>query len=336
MIRTHETPVARQGATSDGRSRSVSTTLAVSLSANRVSPAKVSRSACPESRLSPGVERGVWRTIWLACAIVAPLVGVDGGGAVAQDRPVEERLFEVASVRPSPPGARYALRILPGGRLSVTHGTVQRLVLTAYGLHESQLVGGPEWLYSTGFTIEAMSPDGASTDRIEMMERLRRLLHDRFGLRTHTEPHETDVYVLVFARRDKRLGESIHSSTIDCEPAAAATRLALSRGEVPSGLRCGVSFSVGPRERVMRYGAMTLQQIAVGLAQLTGRMVLDETGLPGIFDVELRLNPDPLSSTSDAPSIFTATQEQLGLKLESRRARVPVMVVDHCEQPNEN
>jgi uncharacterized protein (TIGR03435 family) len=268
-------------------------------------------------------------------AAILAVVGCGLQSGVRAQQRSERPSFEVASIRPSAPGTRYGLRILPGGRLSVTHATVQRLILTANVLHESQLTGGPAWLYTDGFDIEARSSDGVPTDRPEMMGRLRTLLQERFGLRTHTEPREAAVYALVFAQDDRRLGEFIRASSIDCEAADAATTLALSRGEVPAGPRCGVSFSVGPEATVMRYGAMTLSQIAMGLSQTAGRMVVDQTSLSGIFDVELRYATDPLSS-SDAPSLFTATQEQLGLKLESRRMAVPVTVVDHVERPSEN
>ncbi|HET9358522.1 MAG TPA: TIGR03435 family protein [Vicinamibacterales bacterium] len=268
-------------------------------------------------------------------ATILAVVGCGLQAGVRAQQPSERPSFEVASIRPSAPGTRYGLRILPGGRLSVTHATVQRLILTADVLHESQLAGGPSWLYADGFDIEARSSAGASTDRPEMMGRLRTLLNERFGLRTQTELRDAAVYALVLARADKKLGEFIRPSAIDCEAADAATKLALSRGEVPAGPRCGVSFSGGAEVTVMRYGAMTMSQIAMGLSQTAGRMVVDQTGLSGIFDVELRYTSDPLSS-SDAPSIFTATQEQLGLRLESRRMSVPVMVVDRVERPTEN
>jgi hypothetical protein len=118
--------------------------------------------------------------------------------------PAELPTFDVASVRSSQPDARYRLGLLPNGRLDARAATVERLILTSYTLHESQVVDGPDWLDSERFDILATPPDGAPVDRVSTLARIRALLRDRFGLRTHTESRELSVYALVVARADGR------------------------------------------------------------------------------------------------------------------------------------
>lgn len=167
-----------------------------------------------------------------------------------------------------------------------------------------------------------------------MLVRLRALLAERFALRTRTEQRPTDVYALTIARNDKRLGQQIRPSTINCEVAAAARKEALARGAQPTGPACGTSFAGGSGEVVLRKGAVTIDQMALVLAQHVGRTVVNDTGLTGRFDIELRIvdgTPQEIGA-----SVFTAVQEQLGLKLESRRMVIPVVVIDHVERPTAN
>ena len=254
--------------------------------------------------------------------------------AVAQ-QPAPLPAFEVASIRPATEG-RYGLRFLPDGSLSATAAVVERLVFTAYEVHPSQIVAAPKWVYEDPFDIQARSPQGAGAGRPEMLLRLQALLRDRFSMRTHRETRDADVYVLTFARSDKRLGKQLVPSTIDCAAAAAAWEEARSKGEIPTVRICNASFSgrVGPSgesETVMRLGARTMAQIAMGLSQPAGRMVVDQTGLDGLFDIEVAWSDDGQFS-----SIFSAVQEQLGLKLESRRMGISVLVIDHIERPTQN
>jgi len=242
----------------------------------------------------------------------------------------------VASVRPSDPDASYRLAFPPNGRLDARATTVERLILTSYNLHRSQVVDEPDWVNSARFDILATAPDGAPVDGLSTMARIRALLRDRFGLRTHTEMREAQVYELDFARADHRLGPGLRPSTIDCEAAEKALQDARARGERPTIILCRASFSGGSDGvTVFRYGGRTMDQIAMALSNYAGRMVVDRTGLAGRFDMEVTFTTD-VEPGSNAVSIFTAAQEQLGLKLEDRRTGIQVRVIDEVEPPEPN
>ena len=239
--------------------------------------------------------------------------------------------FEVASIRPSAAGGRYGLRLLPDASISATSAVVERLIVTAYALHSVQLANKPKWVDEEPFDIQAKSPSGASAATPEMLRRLQALLRDRFALQTHTETRKADVYVLTFARKDRALGKQIVPCVKDDDKSAA-----------PSAKRCGASFSeplirpgvIEGTYTAMRSTAVPMSGITLSLSTFAKRMVVDETGLSGLFDMEIRVpGDDQLSSTAAA---FTAVQEQLGLKLEARRADIPVLVIDRIERPTPN
>ena len=265
--------------------------------------------------------------------IITILCALTLTGAAQQPSPLPA--FEVASIRPTA-GGSYALRFLPDASLSARAAVVERLIFTAYEVHPTQIFGAPKWVYDDPFDIQAKSPQGADAGRPEMLLRLQALLRDRFSMRTHRETRDADVYVLTFARSDKQLGKQIVRSTIDCAAAAAAWDEARSKGLVPTGRICNANFTsrIGPSgesETVMRLGARTMAQIAMGLSQFAGRMVVDQTGLEGLFDIEVGWSDDGQFST-----IFSSVQEQLGLKLESRRTGISMLVIDSVERPTPN
>ena len=239
--------------------------------------------------------------------------------------------FEVASIRPSGVGGRYGLRFLPDASLSATSAVVERLIVTAYALHSVQLANKPKWVDEEPFDIQAKSPAGASAASPEMLRRLQSLLHDRFALRAHTETRKADVYALTFARKDRALGKQIVPCVKDDDKSASL-----------SATRCGTTFSA-PLIRpgiiegsylAVRDTAVPMSRITLGLSTFARRMVVDETGLSGLFDMELRVPQD--DQLSSAASVFTAVQEQLGLKLEARRADIRVLVIDRIERPTPN
>jgi uncharacterized protein (TIGR03435 family) len=178
------------------------------------------------------------------------------------------------------------------------------------------------------------------------------MLADRFGLVTHYEKREQPVYDLVLARSDGRLGPAIAPSEVDCVARLAAERAAAEaaraagapplprpnpnfRGPVPP---CLVRMT-GP---VME-GDMTMATLAMMLRSAAGRFVVDKTGLAGSYRVRLEFDrmaslrgPDVAPPADAAPSVFTAVQEQLGLKLEPSRAERDALVIDRLERPSEN
>ena len=196
------------------------------------------------------------------------------------------------------------------------------LIHWAFEMPETRIVGAPGWAKSTMFNIDAeagssvdaqlhdLSADAARQQKEKMVQAL---LADRFKLVTHTEAREQRVYALVIARGGAKLGD------------------------IKSG---GTTINYGWNHLEVQ-GANSLQLLAEILSQAVGREVLDRTGITGRYDLTLKWTPDDATSAAPitanaAPSIFTALQEQLGLKLELQKGPVQVQVIDHAETPSGN
>jgi uncharacterized protein (TIGR03435 family) len=176
---------------------------------------------------------------------------------------------------------------------------------------------------------------------------LKDLLIDRFQLRAHSATQDRPIYALVVARKDGKLGPQLRRSNVDCDKIAAEA-LAVRGGappEVPKGEHppCSIGFSGAGQ---MSARSKPLSQLLTFFSQVTQRPVVDRTGIEGSFDVDLMWRPNPVSSGAEnpdaasvdlgRPSIFTAVQEQFGLKLESVNAPLTTLVVDNIERPTEN
>jgi uncharacterized protein (TIGR03435 family) len=246
--------------------------------------------------------------------------------------------FEVASVKRNRSGnPAVTMQMQPGGRVTFTNVPLRQLILRAYQLQTFQVVGGPGWITSDRFDIVAKAEGNPTPPEVSMM--IRSLLAERFGFVAHNEARELSIYALVLARNDKRLGPSLSASTADCDQTAAgggrggaAPPAPLRPGERPT---CGMRMLGGQ----MIAGGMPISQLATSLSPSVQRIVLDRTGLTGNYDFDLTWTPDrPVDGPVDpnGPSIFTALQEQLGLKLESGRGPVDVLVIDRVEPPTEN
>ena len=300
-----------------------------------------------DSRMSP-----------LAFGLVALAVGgAMGVDLLAQNTPAESPKFEVASVRPNTSGDNKEMfQILPGGRYNAINIPPRLLIINSYGLQEQQLVGAPPWISSERFDIVAkaegelgppVSRDGGPS-QLQLM--VRALLEDRFKLKVHREPREVPIYSLVLARPDGRLGTGLTASTIDCEALVAARRRGGPPPDVPKpGERpqCGAWVGFGE----LTAGGQPLLELVSLLSATVGRSVVDRTGLKERYDITLRWTPDRVLQRGagatagdpirvngveidpNGPSIFTAIQEQLGLKLESERGTVEALVIDHIERP---
>ena len=255
--------------------------------------------------------------------------------------------FEVASVKRNNSGDRNSLlRILPGGRLSATNFGVRQLIVFAWQLAPFQVAGGPDWIDSDGYDIiakmdgnpDAVEPGKDLPDPRQMA--VRGLLADRFKLKTHREMREMDIYALVLARAGGH-GPKLIQSPKDCAAQAAEARERGSQfpppatGPAPELGKpyCGIAGGNGR----IRFGGLNATMIASAFNGYSGRMVVDRTGLSGSWDFELRFNPrrgvDAPAGDPDLPDFFTAVQEQLGLKLESAKGPVEVLVIDGVERP---
>jgi uncharacterized protein (TIGR03435 family) len=259
--------------------------------------------------------------------------------------------FEAASVKPNKSIERNrGAGFQPGGRFLARNMTLRSLVGIAYGtpqpLPSFRVVGGPAWIDSDGFDIEAKAVGDFQetqggpgfSNSGELM--LRTLLADRFHLKAHTETRDLPIYALVQARSNGSLGPRLSRSNVDCDAAVAAAVAARAAGATPSPADRPVCAFRG-----FTGSGVTLGQLSAVLTPLLQRVVLDRTGLSGRFDVDLALTSEQLrrpdapggsDASLDSPSIFTTLQEQLGLKLESTKGPVEVVLIDVAEHPTEN
>ncbi len=230
--------------------------------------------------------------------------------------------FDVASIKPNRSGERGSgSTTRPGGGYVGTNLTLHQLVTEAYRLRPFQVIGGPGWFKIDRFDINARAPEG-TTGRPDGM--LRSLLAERFKLRAHTETRQEQVYALVLARADGRLGAKLTPSTKECGPGAS----------------CGMNVNSNSTSATLSGVAQPLSRLATALSGFgVETIVIDRTGLTGNYDMELHWTPEMLRAaaagtpTGDGPSLFTALQEQFGLKLESARGPVEYLVIDSAEQP---
>ena len=298
------------------------------------------------------------RTSQLLCALALLAAPILHGAA-----PQEPQL-EVASIKPNKSSDnRVMLGIQPGGRFTATNVTLRMLIRNAYQLQEFQITGGPNWIADERFDIVAKAETGdgigdpfraeanGQPSRGQLM--IRALLADRFKLVVHNEDKEMPIYALVLARGDGKLGPQLKVSETDCAAMIAAGR-GRGRGPMPppgppqpgTPMQCGIR--IGPGN--MAVGGSPMTQVATSLAMFAGRIVVDKTGLAGNYDFTLSWTPDQMPGAGqrppgapepppidpNGPSLFTAVQEQLGLKLDSQRGPVAMLVIDRAERPTEN
>jgi uncharacterized protein (TIGR03435 family) len=237
--------------------------------------------------------------------------------------------FEVASIKPSQERGSMYVRTLPGGRL-VVNAPARLMLMNAYGVQFSQIAGGPDWLSSDTWSIDARAAGDPTRD--ESMLMLQSLLAERFHLKVHHESRETSVYVLTAAKNGPRLAA----------PNPGACAIPVPGQPEPVAPPCGrVRISMSPSGVVMEGGSATMSELTRVLAIPLSRPVVDRTALSGVYDIRLqftddRPGPTPLPNDAPGTGIFTAIQEQLGLKLEAAKAPVDVLVIDHIERPSGN
>jgi uncharacterized protein (TIGR03435 family) len=240
-------------------------------------------------------------------------------------RGTEPPEYEVASIKPNTDNDfRYAFRIEPDGALAATGITLKRLMMTAYNVQGFRFVGGPGWVASRRWDVQAKPSRAASPNQIRPM--LLTLLEERFQLRSHSETRNMPVYELVVDRNGSKVPTAKDNETRTVRATAGSIELSNATS------------------------ATFASQVSYALAQ----PVIDKTSLSGNFDFAIRWTPEPgenggpttaglppgtpepPASTLDGPSIFTAIREQLGLRLKSARAPVEVVVIDDVQMPTAN
>jgi uncharacterized protein (TIGR03435 family) len=288
----------------------------------------------PPSRSGPGV---------LASAILLVLAAY---GVFAQT--AERPAFQAASIKPNtaanPRG--MIVRPQPGGRLLSENAPLVLLIQNAYSVQAFQIVGGPAWINSTGYDIEA-KPEG-SVDRPQMWLMLQTLLADRFKLAVHRETRELPLYALTTTRGGFKPPPPKDDACIARPPDAPPSP--------PGSLaECGrIRVNMSPAGLTMEGGKVRMAELIRMLSAVMGQPVLDRTAFAGEFDVHLMFTPDQTTSglpgsggprapsgpppvtDPDRPTIFAALQEQLGLKLVTAKGPVEVLVIDHVERPSGN
>lgn len=252
--------------------------------------------------------------------------------------------FEVVSIKP-----RTGERALGGpnapDRFVRADVTLRDLIRFAFTVQEFQIEGGPNWIASSRFDVNAKAPSvPPSPDGMRVL--VRRLLEDRFMLRTRIETREMPTSDLVVARSDRRLGEKLRRSSLDCEAIVAsgtATADELARCDLrfrPKMTTSGGRPSISSMTLTLQ--GVRLTRLATLLQNEVERIVTDKTGLDGTFDLDLEFAPQgrrpvglpgPPSPAPDGPPLVTALQEQLGLELKSVRGTVPVVVVESAGLP---
>src|SRR4051812_23071572 len=251
--------------------------------------------------------------------------------------------FEVASIRLSAPptgGPMIVRGGLPqrGGGWIATNATLDDIIRATYPRHDipDQLIGGPALVRSDRFDITAKGPDAASQE--QLIDMAQSLLADRFRLRLHTDTREVPGYALVFGREDRRPGPGMKSPAVDCQAVRAAARTG-NPAEPAVRAACSVMTRSEGSTTILTAGGLSLSGLANILAPYIGAQVVDSTGLSELFDISLQFSPtlaaqgDSAARSIDPPAIFTAIQEQLGLKLERTRVPTEVMVIDSVEKP---
>jgi uncharacterized protein (TIGR03435 family) len=275
--------------------------------------------------------------------------------ALAQEAP---KAFEVVSIKPNAANDnRIMMRMAPGGRFTANGATLRMLMNQAYNVRDFQISGGPGWMGSDRFDVDAKGPEGMP-DRVppEMLRpMLKAMIEDKFQLKYHNETKEMPVYVLTQLKDGHKMKEVAPTDAPPPPPPGGGGPSPVAVGVGPGG----VAQRLPPGARMVRMGrgqisangapmSLLIQQLSNQL----GRPVIDKTGLKGLYDIELQWTPEPghggggfptggpdapvAGADNSGPSIFTALQEKLGLKLDSQKGPVEIMVIDSVSKPAEN
>jgi uncharacterized protein (TIGR03435 family) len=284
-----------------------------------------------------------------AAAATAQTTASPGAGTAA---PAAKLEFEVATIKINNSGdTQTQFDLVPGsGRVAIINMQLRGAIQSAFRVPADQLIV-PDWVNRTRVDIIAKADPAASVQELQTM--LQPLLIERLKLTYHTEARERDIYALVPAHADGRLGPKLKKSATDCAVLGAAPRNTLQAPAAGAAPACGLIPS-GPGRIVARgFGIGPLVSILNIGSKALGRQIIDQTGLTGGFDIDLTYTPDALSAAALAnrpgpppplaaqvdphgPSLFQALTDQLGLKVEPRKQSLDIMVVDRIEPPTDN
>jgi len=227
---------------------------------------------------------------------------------------------------------------LPGGKYVIEGMTISPAIREAYPADTNELLGAPDWVSSEIYDIAAYASGEVPREQIQAMPRA--MLAERFKLAVHFEILERPVFALRLARAEGRLGPQLRRSDFDCD-AIRKARSAGSKGPFPptgNGAPACTIQGRGADDMQVLLGGGPLSLLIGFISSDAGRVIVDKTGLTGNYEATLRYTPQGSTDTpaDRSPGLFTALQEQLGLKLEADRAPLRVLVIDRIERPSEN
>jgi len=262
-----------------------------------------------------------------------------GVGVFSAQAPTQQSApaFEVASVKANlGPEGTQMWGFLPSGRFVATNAQLRLLIQNAYGLSRDRLLGGPGWISTERFDILASAPEGTPEGRMQTM--LQTLLADRFKLVLRKEAREMAAYSLILARDDGRIDPALLRASADCDSLRNQSKMMVGKTGQPA---CSwrVMRHPGTGMRTYQSGGVFLNELANTLSSYVGLPVINDTGLGGVFEFELSWLDSQTSApalANNGPSLFTALQEQLGLRLVSSRGPIEVLVIDSVERPTPN
>jgi uncharacterized protein (TIGR03435 family) len=263
----------------------------------------------------------------------APVGAQTGQGAPAGAVPIHnmaadaDPVFEVATIKPSEPNDPTDGFHTRGRHVFIENQTVNKLIAFAYGMYGKQIAGGPAWLGTDRFDIDGV-PDAEGTPSLKQEQGMvKRLLAERFKLTFHQEKRELSVYAITVGKSGPKLAKSV--------------------GDL-IGMPSQDADQHGT-ELDMRFKNMSMADFALCMQFFVDRPIVDQTGLEGRWDFMLKWTPDesqftaigariapPSNDPNAAPGLFTAIQEQIGLKLVAVKALADVIVIDHVERPSAN
>ena len=230
----------------------------------------------------------------------------------AQTQPPSPPAFEVASIRPHPEPVTVSGESVSGARATWTADTLLNLISGAYDLkYHEQIAGGPRWAGSDRFDIVARASSDSPLSKEQVAQMLQTLLADRFQLSIHREMKDIPIYALVVAKGGPKV-------------------------KPPDPSKTGMRTSAGNEGIHITAWQGSMGKLADQLSVTAGRPVLDKTGLPGNYAFTLAFAPFTGAADSDIPSMSTALEEQLGLRLEPQRAALEIIVIDNAERPSPN
>jgi uncharacterized protein (TIGR03435 family) len=233
------------------------------------------------------------------------------GGAIVQLHSAQSRYhFEVASIKLNRSGGSSAADFLPGGRFRGRNLSVRNMIQMATMVEDNQMIGIPAWTATESYDIDGKTESTEPVTQEQKSDVMMVLLEEHFSFKVHRDTRGGPIYRLEVAKNGPRLAAHGTSERI-------------------------MSTNANGTIITMKAAKISMPSLAISLRRQVGRTVEDDTHLQGEFDFELVWDRDP-ATDSTVPTLFTALQEQLGLRLRAAKGKIPTVVIDHIERPSGN